>query len=368
VKRDRGVWDQTKFSFPMAHLAARRDAAATSPLVPEPRLWTSAAEPLVDIRSADAMAVVHVAGSLALPHAEYADRSLELPPRGTEVRVMIDTTDAPCMELAAALPFLPHEVTAWYDGASEELWASVAAVQPHLVVRGRAPDPSSQPQLWQPGPVIPILVAALRDAGLVCAAGAACTCTVAAAGDSAGGGGGCDHVTILDAGSGTGRNAVHLARMCRRVRVVAVDNRRAMIEKLGKFAARSGVAERITGVVADVMDFVRTTSHRFHAVLAQRFTHRPLLRAVPQLMPLPPTPGWVAVESFAVGASHPTQRDQLLEPGEMADLLVRTVETPGAGGDAHPAVVTAVHESTITLADGRPLLLGVYQLCSPSRP
>jgi SAM-dependent methyltransferase len=347
----------------MAHLATRREASAgeagaATELRVTPRLWDAAvdaaadAPPLLDIRAAAAQAAVHLGACLCLPHAEYADRSLELPPRGTVVRVLVDTTDAACMALAATLPLLPSEVAGWFDGADAAFWASVEAGAIHAggvgavaVVRGHPPDPTQQPQLWQPGPVVAPLLAALRDAGLACGAGSECTCARDA-----------PVTRLLDAGSGTGRNAVYVARHCRRLRVVAVDNRRAMIEKLSKFAARAGVHERVTGLVADVMAFVDGRPEGFHAVLAQRFTHKPFFcAAATRLLPPAPHRGWLAVESFAVGASHPTDRAQLVAPGEMAELL-----------SAASTTSAVVHESVVTIADGRPLLLGVYAVSAPA--
>ena len=366
--------------------------------------------PVVDLRGAAARAGRRVLlGALHLPAAEWADRSLEFPPRRSRFALIVSRRDAASVVragLIAAHFGEPAEVVdadadadadagvgalsgadeagnargalviaddaaanaaATAAGAAARFEAFLARAPPERVgVAGEAAtdaaDRRSQPRLWLPSP---LLATALETRGGWLAAAAA---AAAAAGAP---------LRVLDAGCGTARNAVFLAKRlgggdagAARLRVVAVDNRRAIVQKVAKFAARSGCGGAVECIEADIDDFIEAAEERgraarcaganaagavadadsdkgdvagrFDVALFFRFTHKPALARLPTLLR---RHALVAAEAFHVTAPHPAERSQQLEEGELAALLAG----PGLR-------VETLVEELAAAEDGRPLL------------
>ena len=354
--------------------------------------------PVVDLRSPWARAGRRVLlGALHLPATEWADRSLEFPPRQSRFALIVSRRDAASVVragLVAAHFGEPAELVdadadlGDADAANGELRASeradadahdggaagggsvadadAAAAALFEAFISRAPpervgvagsvavdaeDARLQPRLWLPSPLLHVVLAR-REAWL----GAEST-AAASAGDVA------PPLRVLDAGCGTARNAVFVAESAAGVLVVAVDNRRAMVEKARKFAARCGLGAAVKCIVADIDAFIEAAAaargaengagasaragseacrDAFDVALFLRFTHKP---ALSRLAPLLQRCSLVVVEAFHVTAPHPSDRAQQLAEGELAVLL------SGAG-----RTVATLLEELAPAEDGRPLL------------
>jgi SAM-dependent methyltransferase len=359
--------------------------------------------PLVDLREpSTAIHRRHVLGSLHIPASAYADRSLELPARNNRYALLVDRGTSASRALASRMcASFGADIAAVYelggddddedDASSAAFWGSVP---PERVVRGCAYPASLQPRLWRPSPLLEVFLE--RHPGWIpppAASGAD------ADADTGGGGGG---LRVLDAGSGTCRNAVYLLRAWPHPtnRVVAVDNRKAMVEKGLKFASREGMAERCAVVLADMDEWVAARGVRrgaageegegggpFDVLLFMRFPHKTaiarsleLFGFVPHqergtaLAPSRHTPGWrgfVVIEAFHTSTSHPTDRSSQFAEGEALELVLGGWEAARKGGGggvgeeegaAHPQgqgplpVVDVVMEELGAAEDGRPLM------------
>lgn len=162
-------------------------------------LATSPPAPLLDIRLPDAVESRHARGSVTIPHTEWEDRRMELPPRGRTYAVLYAGSDgrshAVARDLAARFP---ADVVALLDADDVETWDTVA--RPELagrVGKGAYP-PALQPRLWAPGPLAYDLVRHLAE--WLPEAWQADASPLPR-----------PPFRVLDAGSGMGRNAVYLA-------------------------------------------------------------------------------------------------------------------------------------------------------------
>jgi SAM-dependent methyltransferase len=382
--------------------------------------------PVIDLRRAEARAGRRVLlGALHLPAVAWADRSLEFPPRWSRFALVVSRRDAASVTRAALVAAhfgAPAEVVdadadlvddagsdagtdadadAFAAASAASAAAAAAAFEAFLA---RAPpervrvvgapgvaaeDARHQPRLWRPSP---LLEAALEQRGGWLADAAA------RAGAGAGVGAGAAAAAplrVLDAGCGTARNAVFLALRLAGATVVAVDNRRAMIEKAAKFAARSGCgAGAVECVEADICAFINAALARrgdaagvdadvgavagartatdadpgaattaeadtgakagadaelFDVALFIRFTHKAAFERLPRLLR---RDALVAAEAFHTSAAHPSDRSQQLAEGELAELL-------SASGRA---AVETVLERLASAEDGRPLLQSVCRV------
>jgi len=222
--------------------------------------------PIIDLRAAssDSADELGVSESLRLPYYDLSDRSMELPARKTPFVVLFDGRDAGCASTAAkvAADFADDVLETLDVAAPSDTWLNLR-MRGYTVgtgVRGAA-------TLWNPSPLMPEAVAAVRTAWAAHATDASCV------------------RWLLDAGSGTGRNAVYLCRQFEasgsasvatdalpsvgRFCVAGVDNRRAMVEKLEKFASREGLLGRsLVPAQRDIASFWKpepAVSHELHS-------------------------------------------------------------------------------------------------------
>jgi hypothetical protein len=372
----------------------------------------SALPPIIDLRAAssDAADELGVLESLRLPHYDLSDRSMELPARKTPFVVLFDGRDAGCASTAAkvAADFADDVLDTLDVAAQSDTWLNLRmrGYTVGMGVRGAA-------TLWNPSPLMPEAVAAVRTAWAAHATDASCV------------------RWLLDAGSGTGRNAVYLCRQfeasgsagavsgalpsigpfC----VAGVDNRRAMVEKLEKFAAREGLLGRsLVPAQRDIASFWKpepAVSHELHGgsaaperssavpglsnpaavaaadpvllpprtfagydgALFMRFTHKEALvqlgrqlheaAAAAAAAPCPEAscrrpPFVLVVECFHVSSEHPKAMDQKLELGETLHLVTaaeREAASNAAGTGSGPAAV----ESAGRPAESIALTIGV---------
>lgn len=325
--------------------------------------------PVVDLRGAAARAGRRaLLGALHLPAADWADRSMEFLPRWRPFALIVSRRDAASERRARLVaehfgaPLEVVDADAELDagggdeaaaGAAAAFEAFVARAPPErVIVAGEAAadaeDARRQPRLWEPSPLLQVL---LERRAEWLAAGT---------------------LRVLDAGCGTARNAVFLALALADAHVVAVDNRRAMVEKAAKFVARSGVSDTaargaVEVVLGDIVGFIddaatarggseaggghESTEPRFDAVLFMRFTHKAAIARAPSLLRRG-RGGVIVVEGFHVSARHPTEREQLLEEGEVAELL----------RSADRAEVETLLEQRAEAEDGRPMLHVVIRM------
>lgn len=167
--------------------------------------------PVVDLRgeSADRPPVP---GSLVVsPPSSWQDFSMELPPRGVYFRVLYDPDSPESAGPAAAFvaQFTPWALATRSDDGA--FWLDVSSA-------------GASARMWRPGPLAEVLAARLPEW----------------LGDSESA-----HppppapLRVLDVGSGTGRNAVFLALEAG-CACTCVDNRRVLVDKCARFAARAG--------------------------------------------------------------------------------------------------------------------------------
>lgn len=301
-----------------------------------------AALPLVDAR--DSCVAFCVRGSLRLAPSELSDRSLELPPKSAPYNLLASSPAS-----AAAVERVAGPARAARLGPAAD--AFVARLRADALVAGDALAYADAGRLWHPSPLAAALLPRLSRwlAG--------------------GGGAATPRLTILDAGAGTGRNAVFLAEgLGPRAAVVGVDNRRAMVEKLVKHGARAGLpAARLAARLADVRALRADGEHRarYHVAAFFRATVKDAIAAAPELLlawPAAPPQGdegaggraLVVIEAFHESAAHPARESTLAE-GEAAALLAPAAAREGWRVERHD-------EARGRAEDGRPLLNVVVEL------
>jgi hypothetical protein len=368
----------------------------------------SALPPIIDLRAAssDSADELGVLESLRLPYYDLSDRSMELPARKTPFVVLFDGRDAGCASTAAKVADdFADDVRETLDVAAPgDTWLNLR-MRGYTVgtgVRGAA-------TLWNPSPLMPEAVAAVRTAWAARAADASCV------------------RWLLDAGSGTGRNAVYLCRQFEapaaassaadalpsvgRFCVAGVDNRRAMVEKLEKFASREGLLGRSlvpaqrdiasfwkpepaiprglhsgaaaperSGALPGLSDSVAAAAAEpvllpprtfagYDGALFMRFTHkeafvqlgRQLHAAAAEAAAAASCPEAschrppfvLVVECFHVSSEHPKAADQKLELGETLQLVTaaeREAASAAAGAGSSVAAVESPGSPAVSVA------------------
>ena len=91
--------------------------------------------------------------------------------------------------------------------------------------------------------------------------------------------------------------------------------------------------------------------------------HRDALRA--SVGRLSPRGGVLAVETFHTSTTHPAQRSQQLEAGELAEILLSRAEAEGEGGARGEWEVRVLHELIVPAEDGRPLMQSIVWVGPP---
>ena len=354
--------------------------------------------PLLDIRLCDAIEVRRLKGSVNLPHTEWLQRRMELPPRGHKFAILYDSIDAgsvrECKDISSRFS---EDVIATIDAQAID-WENGSIKS--AVESGPYPG-SIQPRLWFPGPLVAELVERIKagewlsvppseDDSVTSCASQPITTTV----------------SVLDAGSGMGRNAVFLAQELPRaltgscgtapsVLITAVDNRRLLAELLTDFAKRLGVEDRVKPIVSEFDAIIdqyssstklgdeatgNSNDHRgFDIVLFARFMDKPSLRRIETVIPRH-SPALLCVEHFHASADHPSDPAQKISEEEVLALVQSSAgksHDSRAGGtspssasadvracDAHASPAPhweVLLERRTAAEDGRPLLQTVLR-------
>lgn len=272
---------------------------------------------LLDTRDAAEFAERHLRNSTHIPLAELMERSGELPPPGSELRVVA----APGEPLANTQAYLE-------PGEGRVGWRIIAAISatPALLASadrlGCSEAGAESRMLWSPSPHLVATVPSIEA-------------QVPAA-----------RWLAVDLGCGKGRDCVWLAR--RGWDVVGVDKQQCFITHVETFSRRQGVAERVRTARLDLRRLEGGCEAQLAELLGRaalvnvsRFMHRPLLDLVVRVMPA----GCVlAVHAFTQGATSRKSGKEIkaepgLEPGElrarfaelMSDVLLDDVSQTADG-------------------------------------
>lgn len=351
--------------------------------------------PIIDVRSHSEVQQQHIVGTAHIPLDEWSDRSLEFPPRKHRFLLLAPAQGSLSTEqehtlqriLAAAgtdcaAVIYDDSAAAAANGSVSPFWSSIP---PSSLAVGPWPL-EEQGRLWQPSPLAPALLHILRAAAAEASAGAERT----------------EPLRLLDAGAGTGRNAVYLLhnvnRQVRRtavdagpwprscsLHVIAVDNRRAMTEKMLKFCDRALVAEQCTVVQADIVQYLQSCVNGpgggFHGAAFFRFLDWPALTACLPLLQPWPSPcmhaehgggggtcnghAWLVLEHFHVESAHPSEEAQKVREGQLlAHLRALAATYSVEGGSARQWSWHVLMEERAACEDGRPLLHVILQGCA----
>lgn len=192
--------------------------------------------PILDVRAERLFAAGHAAGAVNIPLEEFAERSHELPPKGSTVSLFDDDPERR-RRAAAALRHRGHVVR--------------AAVLSPSDLRESGPP---QARLWQPSP---FLVEALDRIRSRADAASPPGCA-------------------LDLACGAGRDAVHLA-MCG-YDVDAIDVLPDALARAQDLARRCRV--HLNTIQQDLKRSPTLRAERYDLVTVFRFLHRPLLPAI----------------------------------------------------------------------------------------
>ena len=281
-----------------------------------------------------------------IPGAMLSARRMELPPRGKQYALLIDSaSDADVATAHRLVESFPRDIVAVVDGGpAATLWDLLPQ---QCIVRGEGGEVESEssreppPRLWQPSPFLAELLPQLR----MLLYDSALTCDFSS-------------LRILDAGSGMGRNAVALAQGVD-CNVVAVDNRAVMSKLCTEFASRAGVSSSITAVTEDVCAHLRRTAQaparsRYDVMLCARFLDRKALALASAA--LSSTAALIVIEHFHRSAKHPASPEDKLAEGEALEIVSASSAEPGGG-----ARWVVLIERRGEAEDGRPLLLVVLR-------
>jgi SAM-dependent methyltransferase len=296
--------------------------------------------PVIDLRSSREGCRV-LLGSLHLPAKDWNDRSLELPPRNHKFSIFYSSDDLESTTCASMVKErFDADVDSVFDVNNESaFWEKVPS---DLICIGGAPGSdvelkiaTYEKRLWQPSSFIYVFLDSLNEwrEKLMWSS--------------------TSNLRILDAGSGTGRNAVFIAQSLQSSHITAIDNRRSMIEKAEKFIRRNKVDNQITCKIADIDDFIRSSSDveedLFDVAIFMRFVHKKALSRIRRIMK--PT-GIIIVEAFHISSIHPSDEDQKIKEGEVQALLKNQ-----SGQD-----VTLLIEKVLEIEDKRPVVCVVCSL------
>jgi SAM-dependent methyltransferase len=340
---------------------------------------------VIDVRSTEQVEERHIVGTTHIPLNEWSDRSLEFPPRKHAFAIL---APAAASLSAAQRAILDHMLTALAPDCAalimegEEAISFWAAVPADRLAAGPF-TLQQQCRVWQPSPLAPVFLSYLHPH------------LAAVEGERV------RHLRVLDAGAGTGRNAVYLLQELPALaphvacRVTAVDNRKSMCEKAVKFGARAGVSHALHVVQADIGSHVlqaQTEGDGYHVAAFFRFLDWPTITAsVDTLRPWLGGPcavhldmrgggstkgpqhtekstaqacaghAWIVVEHFHVDSHHPKEESKKLREGQVLTRLVLHESATGSLG--HRWAFKVVHEARAECEDGRPMLQVVVKAC-----
>lgn len=297
--------------------------------------------PVIDIRhSRDGNPVL--IGSLHLPAKEWSDRSLELPPRKHKFSILFSSKDEESVVCAAMIKDrfgtdVAFSINTDDKIESELFWASFPT---DLITIGGPPGSeielslsTKEQRLWQPSSFLHEFLDSFK------------MWTGSSTIDNR-------PYHILDAGCGTGRNAIFLAQSIASSIIVAIDNRRSMIEKAEKFTTRCEVKDQVQCKIADIDEYIvsfsNSNNHLFDIVLFMRFVHKSALSKIHTLLQ---RDGIVVVEGFHVSSPHPTDDNQKIKEGEVSQILRNSCKD-----------VIVLLEKIIEIEDMRPVLVVVCRL------
>jgi len=297
--------------------------------------------PVVDIRQSQEGNRVLI-GSLHLPAKDWSDRSLELPPRKHKFSILFSSKDEVSVVCAAMIKDrfgtdVAFSINTDDEIESELFWASFPS---DLITVGGPPGSEielslskKEQRLWQPSSFLHEFLDSFE------------IWTGSSQIDNR-------KCHILDAGCGTGRNAIFLAQSIVSSKIVAIDNRRSMIEKAEKFITRCKVKDQVQCTIADIDEYINSFSnsnnHLFDIVLFMRFVHKSALSKIHTLLQ---RDGIVVVEGFHVSSPHPTDDNQKIKEGEVSQILRNSGKE-----------VTVLLEKITEIEDMRPVLVVVCRL------
>lgn len=234
---------------------------------PGPSSWMAGSRPVIDLREEDAFVAERCASWISIPLSQLRERNMEFPPRQTPVTAVLpQPLHLLSPETLELLRPLSIAETIMPD---EAFWATNAP----QVVRSAPID--CRLRAWSASSVVDLVPR-----------GSA----------------------VLDVGSGTGRNAVHLA-LERDCTVLCIDNRKPVVDKLLRFASRCGVRDRIEGAATDISRWASSqvaaggACRLFDVILMARFFHPRFLATATASLLAPG--GRLIIEHFTEGCHHP---------------------------------------------------------------
>ena len=128
--------------------------------------------------------------------------------------------------------------------------------------------------------------------------------------------------TVIDLGSGDGRNALYLAKQG--FEVLAVDNAPTGIEHLQRYAEEAGVQDSVTGVVADIAEFVPEGEYdnMLSTFTLHFLTDADFARVIAMMQQYTRSGGVNLVQDFLKGDSphDPADMQHWLDSGELSQL------------------------------------------------
>lgn len=245
--------------------------------------------PIIDVRSAAAYGVAHIAGSTSIPVAEMSNRMHELPRRSQPVAVCGDA-----VSLSAACQFL---VSKGYHVMQKIEWTPQREAE--LSVGGKLETGSFSQQLWQPAPLLKRFVEVIAPAqGITPGKG-------------------------LDIACGSGRDLVYFAMQG--WDMTGVDHTEAALQRAQHLAASQQVS--ITTECRDLETgadpFADCPPGSFDLICVARYLHRPLFPHIRRIMG---QGGVLIYQTFMQGCEQtaigrPRNPNFLLRPGELADTF-----------------------------------------------
>lgn len=313
------------------------------------KAWMGSGTSMLDLRAEKDFETRRFEGAVNIPLEDLDGRLHELPPRGTPLAVLLRQPDGPedgatfeaQMRVFAAdfksrpwrveYAFVPDPISS--ASGSDSLFLEIAQSAGVGVVSGAEPR-NKRGRLWEPSDAVarwlPRIERATRGGGAADAAE------------------GVENV-LVDLGCGAGRDAVFAA--LRGWHVLALDSDAKGLARCAKLAETHGVASNVRGVRVDLnkktpaevcemgarfaADVAGTTSRARGddapsvstkrnpnarlTFLAVRYMNRPLVRALPSLLPAGAFVCWFhfmrGAERTAVG--RPNKARDLIEAGEL---------------------------------------------------